>query len=455
MVTGYDLIPFVLLSLRFRAVWGDTGVVGHQPGCLLDRFAVVGASSYCRTNCLFHRLSAAERAFRQRKRSRTHLDCLDRGRGVQQRRGTFCLRDVCVWHIYRRLGLTILVLKGPNQFFAYIGAGVFCVLLALPYLKDLQGPSTAGTKFAFFAFRDYPVVQLWLQLHGVTNSLALNFSRFPTLLIVYFLEFGLYFWVLWYCLRREMRSQWKTPLRQRAAWLMFSLGLLTVSVLASDSSSNNDLGSRGVLVVQFVLLIWAAPLVSELFHPEGRKRLGRVWVLGLSVSLLLGTLGTLCQIGLLRGYAPIVDAGISQRTEPWIGVAPGFGLRTLSLRTSLDHMKANVARTAVVQYNPATTDLNVFHLYADRQAGAGDDSCHAAFGGDLEKCKQAYPYIFAAFNSPDIVRGWNLDQLCDAFQINVLIATNSDPIWKDLGSWVWTRPALFADDTLRVFTCGK
>jgi hypothetical protein len=117
-------------------------------------------------------------------------------------------------------------------------------------------------------------------------------------------------------------------------------------------------------------------------------------------------------------------------------------------------VKAGITRSAVVQYNPATADLNLFHLYADRQAAVGDDSCHAAFGGDLEKCKQAYGYINAAFNSPATVREWNMDRFCDAFQINVLIASDTDPIWKDARSWVWTRPPLFANDTLRTFACG-
>jgi hypothetical protein len=455
LVTGYDLIPFVLLSRWLHALWGDmewwdTNQVTSWVGSFLWVPHHVVSLIACLTGFLL--LSTLPDHAEVRERIWVALLA---GAAFSSAAGlsvyvtfVFCVFAV-VW------ALTTLVVKGPNQFFTYLGAGVFSLLLAIPYLHDLQGPSTAGSSFVFFAFRDYSVAQLWLRHMGVNNAMVLKLSQLPILFIVYFLEFGVYFLVAWYCLCREMRTHWNIPFRQRAAWVMFSLSLLIVSVLASNTTGNNDLGSRGMLVVQFVLLIWAAPLISELFLLQGRSRLGRAWTIALSVSLLLGALGTLLQLGLLRAYAPIVDAGISVQTEPWIGRAPGFGKRTLLLRKSLDGLKANTPRAAVVQYNPATPDLNVFHLYADRQVAAGDDACGSTFGGELEKCRQVYPYIDAAFNKPATSDRWNMDQLCDAFQINVLVATNSDPVWKDARSWVWTRPPLFSDNTMRAFACGS
>jgi hypothetical protein len=111
--------------------------------------------------------------------------------------------------------------------------------------------------------------------------------------------------------------------------------------------------------------------------------------------------------------------------------------------------------TAVLQYNPESPDLFYFHLYANRQTAAGDDSCGAPFGGDPQKCKQAYGYISAAFNSPENARRWDMDEFCDIFHINVLVATSSDKVWRDAGSWVWTRPTLLGNNTMRAVTCGK
>jgi len=454
-VTGYDLIPFVLLSRWLHALWGDmewwdTNQVTSWVGSFLWVPHHVVSLIACLTGFLL--LSTLPDDARVRERVWVALLA---GAAFSSAAGlsvyvtfVFCIFAI-VW------ALTVLVSKGPNQFFTYLGAGVFSFLLAIPYLHDLQGPSTAGSKFVFFHFRDYTVAQLWLRHVGVNNAMVLNLAQLPILVLTYFFEFGVYFLVACYCLRREIRNHWKISFRQLAAWVMFSISLLIVSVMASNTTGNNDLGSRGMLVVQFVLLIWAAPLLSELFLLQGRLRLGRPWTVALSISLLIGALGTLLQLGLLRVYAPTVDAGLSIQTEPWIGRAPGFGKRTLLLRRSLDGLKAHTPRSAVVQYNPATADANVFHLYTDRQVAAGDDGCGATFGGELEKCKQVYPYIDAAFNKPATSDGWNMDQFCDTFQINVLVATNSDPVWKDARSWVWTRPLLYNDDIMRAFACGS
>ncbi|MFZ1915939.1 MAG: hypothetical protein WAU58_00070 [Terriglobales bacterium] len=454
LVTGYDLIPFIALSRWLHALWGDmewwdTNQVTSWVGSFLWVPHHVAALVACVTGFLLLSMLGDDATVSERIWS-----ALLAGAAFSSAAGlsvyvTFVfLIFLVVWVI------VVLVAKGPNELFTYLGAGAFAVLLALPYLHDLQGPSIAGSKFVFFSFRDYPVAQLWLQRQGLTNPTLLAISKLPTLLIVYFLEFGVYFFVFCWRFRREVRNHWRISFRERAAWIMFVVSLLVVTFLASNTTGNNDLGSRGMLVVQFVLLVWAAPLISDLFLPQGRSRLGTAWTIALSLSLILGVLGTLLQIGLLRAYAPCVDAGLSPQTEPWIGRAPGFGKRTLLLRRSLDGMKAKTPRLAVVQYNPATEDLNVFHLYADRQVDAGDDGCGATFGGEIEKCKELYPYISAAFNRPQVSDTWDMDKFCDQMQIGLLIATDADPVWKDPRSWVWTRAPLFSNNIMRVVPCG-
>jgi len=454
-VTGYDLIPFLALSRWLHALWGDmewwdTNQVTSWIGSFVWVPHHVASLIACLTGFLLLSILADDATLRERT-----WTALLAGAAFSSAAGlsVYVTLVFCVFAaVY---AVIVMVAEGPNKLFTYLGAAAFAVLMALPYLHDLQGPSTAGSKFVFFSFRDYPVAQLWLQRQGLNNPTLLALSKVPTLFIVYFLEFGVYFFVACWCFRRDVRNHWNISLRQRASRVMFAVSLMVVTFLASSTTGNNDLGSRGMLVVQFVLLIWAAPLVSELFLPQGRSRLGTVWTITLSFSLLLGVLGTLLQVGLLRAYAPYVDAGLSPQTEPWIGRAPGFGKRTLVLRRSLDAMKAKIPRLALVQYNPANDYLNVFHLYADRQVDAGDDGCGATFGGEIEKCKQVYPYISAAFNRPRIVDAWNIDQFCDQLQIAVLIATDADPVWKDPRSWVWTRAPLFSNTIMRAVPCGS
>jgi hypothetical protein len=81
------------------------------------------------------------------------------------------------------------------------------------------------------------------------------------------------------------------------------------------------------------------------------------------------------------------------------------------------------------------------HLYSTRKAVMGDPSCGGAFGGDVVICRKAFPYIASVFNSPDAVRNWNLDGFCNDSHVNVLVASDIDPVWQDIDSWVWTGPA--------------
>jgi hypothetical protein len=53
------------------------------------------------------------------------------------------------------------------------------------------------------------------------------------------------------------------------------------------------------------------------------------------------------------------------------------------------------------------------------------------------------------------VRKWDLDRFCDEFKVNVLLATDADPVWKDQESWVWVRPSLLANPSVRAIRCGR
>jgi hypothetical protein len=252
-----------------------------------------------------------------------------------------------------------------------------------------------------------------------------------------------------------MRQKWQLTTRQLAAWTMLGVCLLVVTFLSSDATGANDLGFRGILVVQFVLLIWAAPWVSGIFYPSDANRLSAGWRIALALSVLLGVCGTLLQVGILRAYAPMIDAGISRRTEPWMGPLPGLGQHTYLMREGIEELKRVTPRNAVLQYNPIGSDVFLFHLYANRQVSVGDEACGTTFGGSWEECKQVLPYLNAFFNRPnEEAAKWSLDEICDDIHVDVIAVTSSDKAWYETQSWVWTRKPLVANDALRAFRCG-
>jgi len=371
---------------------------------------------------------------------------------------TFAIFAVCwaVWELLRGRVKTLI---------AYVTAGALSLLLSWPYLIDLLSKRVetglkpgVGDQFAFFAIRDYPEVLTYIvHLAGIHSSLLIELLKVPILLIVYVLEFGFFLLVMGLRLRQDTSSGASLKKQQRMAWALFAICLLTMSTVQSNSTNSNDLGFRGILVVQFVLLIWAAPIVDDVFFVKrgaGDKRSITPWIkASLFITLLLGVAGTAYQFVALRCYSPMADHGKIRRSERFLGHA-GFGERTYWLREGYSRLNDLTASTTFVQYNPVGDQVYMTHLYSTRQAVIGDEGCASVFGGEISKCKKAFPYVASIFNSPDAVRNWNLDAVCDAFHVSVLVATDVDPVWQDPNSWVWTRRDLFSNPAMRAIPCG-
>ena len=455
MVTGYDLLPYLYLTHRLRAIWGDTEWWDtNQVASWIGSFVWVPHHIAGLVACLVGFLLLSMLSTQSSPRERIWSISLA-GAAFASAAG-LSVYVTFTFAIFILIWTLIVLLREPTQMFVnYASAGIVSLLLSLPFLSDLRAPSKAGSRFASFAFRDYEVAQQWLKLQGVHDPAILAFSRYPSTVVVYFFEFGLYFLVGWLCFRQAMRQKWQLTTRQLAAWTMLGVCLLVVTFLSSDATGANDLGFRGILVVQFVLLIWAAPWVSGIFYPSDANRLSAGWRIALALSVLLGVCGTLLQVGILRAYAPMIDAGISRRTEPWMGPLPGLGQHTRLMREGIEELKRVTPRTAVLQYNPIGSDVFLFHLYANRQVSVGDESCGTTFGGSWEECKQVLPYLNAFFNRPnEEAAKWSLDEICDDIHVDVIAVTSSDKAWYETQSWVWTRKPLVANDALRAFRCG-
>jgi hypothetical protein len=375
---------------------------------------------------------------------------------------------------------TVLTLaqKRIRIFLAYLATGAFTVLLSWPYLLDLLSKSAntgtgsaaagvAGERFAFVAIRDFRPALVFLGNVGVHSTWLLELAKLPILLCIYAIEFGFFALILPLHWRRERQNPGSHSRQRRMAWLMFTVCLLTMSLLKSDTSGANDLGFRGMLVVQFVLLLWAAPVIHDLFFGRNAaagsepaaQRIDAPWTnarwlrVALVCTLALGVAATAFQLTWLRAYAPLADNRKLRRSDFTLG-SRGFGERTYWLREGFGRLDELTSPSTIVQYNPVRDEVLIEHLYSTRQAVMGDPFCGSAFGGDAGKCRDAFPYFAIVFNNPEAVRNSNLDQLCDDYAVHVLVATDADPVWRDASSWVWTQPLLLANPKMRAVTCG-
>jgi hypothetical protein len=460
-VTGLDLLPYAVQIHRYHTLkpdmeWWDPNQVTSWIGSLLWVPHHVASLTACMVGLLT--LSTINETDSTRQ---TAWAVVLSGLALASAVGlsiyvtfTFAIFAVC-WAIQT------LCQKKLKTFIAYIATGVLALLLSWPYLLDLLsktsvGGDAGGERFAYFAIRNFPDALDLLGKLGLHSHLLMELAKLPILLFVYLLEFGSFALIFALCLRRDWMNRFTLTRQHRMAWMMFAVCLLTMSIVKSDTSGGgNDLGFRGMLVVQFVLLVWAAPVVyGTCFQRAGGAPPGlrAPWIrISLICTLVLGLAGTICQVLVLRCYAPLADAG---KADAFFLGVPGFGERTYLLREGFGRLSELTSSNAIVQYNPVGSEVLISHLYSTRQAAMGDQHCGSAFGGDLEKCSNAFPYFATVFNVPDTVRTWSLDTFCDDFHVNVLVAVDTDPVWDDLSSWVWTRPSLLTNPSMRALPCG-
>jgi len=467
-VTGLDLIPYFFVAFKFHLwlgdmEWWETDQVSSWLGSLVWVPHHVAALTACMAGLLALSWIDEESAPRQRVWAAVIAGLAFASAAGLSVYVTFAFALSAIFWT-----LAVLAQKRVKTFATYLAAGALSALLSWQYLSDLlnrgsdaggmAGAAGASERFASLALRAAPMAAPLLVRLGVQSPLLVYFLALLVLLVVYFFEFGFFALVLWLCLRRDMRRA--TPLSQprRMTWMMFVVCMVTMSVLQSAATGSNDLGFRGILVAQFVLLVWSAPILYQVFSGNGAVqenglRVRRWFKIAMVFTLVLGVGGTAWQFVLLRGYPPMVDTGKMPRSESFLGTE-GFGGRTYWMRQGFERLNALTSSDAVVQYNPVGNDRYEANLYSTRQAAMGMQDCGSAFGGDPKRCAQALPFIASLFNVPDTVREWNLDGVCDQFHMNLLVAADSDPVWQDRDGWVWTRPALFANPSFRAIPCG-
>jgi hypothetical protein len=254
----------------------------------------------------------------------------------------------------------------------------------------------------------------------------------------YFMELGLFFAVgvlEWRRLRRTETLQ----RNDLALGLMAVVSVLVCTFLRSGVIANNDLGWRGFLIAQFVLLIRGAQLLPEV---KSKKLL---------VLAVLGLAGTVYDQALLRFYPPLSDAKVLPKV-PWLAADEKLGERTYANREAYEWLRAHSKATAMLQQNslPVVQD-SFYELYANRRTVAEDVQCATQFGGDPEACEPLQDDLRPLFESQSGAD--KLDAVCATLPIDFVVAKDTDAAWRNPDSWVWLREPVFNNRFVRIFPC--
>ena len=344
-------------------------------------------------------------------------------------------------------GLITLVRKWHRDTALLVLAGCCAAVPLVPYLRDLLGPA-AGGSFVVPAVRAFKMADFALA-SGHAAWWKIPLADLLLLPLNYFLELGFFLLIGLVALKRLRAARKPWSRWDLAACAMAGSSMAVCTFLRSGVIGNNDLGSRGFLPAQFILLLWAVSLAGK---PELRGHGLRAW---LAFLLVAGAAGTAYEVCLLRGYPVLTDFTAVTRYRA-LGADGQLGKRTYAARQVYERLRETLPPGTVMEHNPDTNPGFIpYGLYADRQLSAETQGCGTVFGGDASVCASMYPILNGLFDPPAAAPAPAVDAVCGQFGIGVLVARDTDRAWADPRSWIWSRRALAATPMVRALPCGK
>ncbi|HCC59165.1 MAG TPA: hypothetical protein DEQ47_18275, partial [Solibacterales bacterium] len=448
-VTGLDILPLAftfLLTGRFNASseWWNEPVLSWVNSVLWQPHSVAALVA-CATGFLVIRDAS------RRSEKRVWLSGAAVG-GVAFASGLgLSIYVTFVFGVFLIAWVLTLLCRGSRRDAGVIClAGVVALLLSIPYLSEMfaQGSGSFEEPIKLTIRRFYFAEALVDAFHfglrwkvPLANALSLPLN--------YFLELGFFFVV-------GVR-QWKRLWQQRrelseediCCIVMLTTSVTICSFLRSSTISNNDLGWRGIIVAQFVLLLWGAELWETGLFPAPKARFSAI-----GAMLALGVAATLYDVTMLRIYPMLLDKLAIPRYH-WLAPDRHLGERTFALRQVYEKLSRELPKRALVQQNPNGNPGDLFYgLYADRQTAAETPACGVVFGGSAALCPGIIKPIGEFFDGSVKLDSSQVDLACRKLNIAALVVKDTDSVWRDKTSWVWKKEPLIANAYSRAFLCG-
>jgi hypothetical protein len=331
-------------------------------------------------------------------------------------------------------------------------AGSVALVAALPYLRATGRAGGTVGRFLTTTVRSFTPFEMALSFFGFTwNQIAV--ANFFVLPLNYFLETGVWFAlaIIWW--KRAWRRRGYLGEAESAALAMFAVSVLVATFLRSDVITNNDLGWRSPLIAQTILVVWSiAPLRAWWRLRSGSSPGLSLWRRRMSILVALGLASTVYEILDLRFYLPLTALRVVPQAA-WFTYDREPGRRAFDARYVYEKVAALLPQNAILQGNPAGSSI-FYGLYAMRQTADADSVCGSTLGGSTEDCPRMQAQLIPLFNDPAVAREADVDQVCDVWGINVLIARDDDPIFADHAAWPWKRPAIADSERVRAVPCG-
>jgi hypothetical protein len=345
--------------------------------------------------------------------------------------------------------IALLRSKAYREVLTFAAVGALTIVVSLGYLHDLRQPGYTGS-FATFYVRALESMDDWADAH-IDHEWLQDLFLVAVLPVYYTIELGFFAlvgfaqsWAFWRRAEPLKRWEWATI-------NMLGSSLLVGSFLMS-TTGNNDLGYRSVLLAQFVLLLWAVPLVYRWkFEPGTRSGSFRLLF---HAFLWIGLLGSVYQLLELRSFNYFLDEQEYVEDAPWLPKGETIAEDLYRARAGFEVLNQHLPEETMVQYSPVNPAYVPNAYYSLHPAVDGFASCGTPFGGDPFLCLSYQNKILEAFNGRKKFTVDDADRLCSELGIDVLVAERADRMWALKQSWVWKGSPLVENPYMRAVACG-
>jgi hypothetical protein len=345
------------------------------------------------------------------------------------------------------MGITVWK-KWLRETVVLAAAGLSCAVLVVPYLRDmLQGSGSGGQagmplRLGVRAFAFAHLVPGWSAMSPAWRPILANLPMLP---LNYLLEFGFFFLVGLAAIQR-LRKRGGLSREELASVTMLIVSMVICSFVSSAVIDNNDLGWRGLLIAEFILVLWAVDVLANTALPRINRRL-------MTAFILLGAAGSAYDLAINRFFPVLADNGVIPPLY-WMARDRHFGTRTYASRYAYEWALKSTPPAAAIQFNPRVPiQDSPPMLYSDRRFVAANMGCSAAFGGDPKLCASAVSRLTDFFSAKAATDAQDIATVCRDIPANLLVAQDRDPAWRAPDSWVWSEKPVYANSYVRLFRC--
>ena len=293
--------------------------------------------------------------------------------------------------------------------------GILALAFCLPFIIELQQASFLQQTPVIFQVRDF------VKFNNLLRDSSLLIKSLANLLVLpvnYGLEFGFYAisGLLYWSYRNKVEEKIN---RAELFLIVLTATSFFICTFFRSSIANNDLGWRGFLFAQFVLLLFSIPLIAYLRQNFSSKD---YVVEPLLKKVIMGML-------IISSIYFVFDA--------YVGRAYIWGIdhnRTTSIREAYEWAAKHTPQTAIIQHNPDEV-VEYFHaLYGNRQTIISDDVFGKLYGISGPMYDDTFEELKRLFQ-PNISQQEALSY-AKSLDIDAIFLKDTDPIWHDSSSWL-------------------